>query len=138
MKLSLPYPPSANRLWRNWRGRMVLSTEGRSYKQGVKLRALTQGCLRPLEGPVVVFVTAYRPRRNGDLDNALKALLDALKGVAFVDDDQVVELHAMRLDDKADPRVVVTIEAIDQKFALKPGQSRREGVMWLGPESEWP
>lgn len=109
MKLSLPYPPSANRLWRNWRGRMVLSTEGRAYKQGVKLRALTQGC-RPLEGPVVVSVTAYRPRRIGDLDNALKALLDALKGVAFVDDDQVVEIHAMRLDDKADPRVVVEIE----------------------------
>jgi len=47
------------------------------------------------------------------LDNTLKVLLDALNGCAWVDDSQVVELHALRLEDPADPRVEVRVEAME-------------------------
>jgi Holliday junction resolvase RusA-like endonuclease len=51
----------------------------------------------------------YRPRRIGDLDGMFKAVIDGLKGFAFEDDKQIVEIHAHRLDDKWKPRVEVEI-----------------------------
>lgn len=112
MRLTLPIPPSANDYWRTWRGRVVVSAEARRYKNGVQLRALTEGHRKPLACPVVASVVVYRARRAGDLDNFLKVLLDALKGIAFVDDSQVVELHARREDDASNPRVEVRVEAV--------------------------
>lgn len=68
--------------------------------------------VQPISGPVAVTVSVYRPAKRGDLDNTLKVLLDSLKGFAFHDDAQVVELHASRGDDKVNPRAVVTIEPV--------------------------
>ena len=42
-----------------------------------------------------------RPTK-GDLDNQLKAILDGLNGVAYVDDKQVVQFRAVRLYDLSD------------------------------------
>lgn len=114
MKITLPYPPSANAYWRTVQGRIIKSEEARKYQQGVRLRWLTQARdarPNPELGPVVVSVVVFRPRRIGDLDNVLKVLLDSLRGIAFEDDSQVVELHAARFDDKANPRAEVTVEA---------------------------
>lgn len=114
MRLTLPYPPTANLYWRVFRGRPVKSEKARHYQNAVRMRWLTSrprgAPARALAGPVSVEVHAYRPRRRGDLDNALKVLLDALKGIAYVDDSQVVELHARRYDDKANPRVEIEIQ----------------------------
>lgn len=111
MKLTLAYPPTVNTYWRVVNGRPILSAEARAYKQGTKLRALTQGARIPLAGPVALNLAVYRPRRVGDLDNVLKAILDALKGIAFEDDKQVVQIFATRWDDAARPRVEVNVEA---------------------------
>lgn len=107
---SLPYPPSANRYWRTDRGGLPhISDEARAYK--AKVRKLCLG-LRPIDGSVSVEVAVYRPQKSGDLDNRLKVTLDALRGIAFHDDSQVVELHARRHDDKANPRVEVSIATV--------------------------
>jgi crossover junction endodeoxyribonuclease RusA len=110
LTLVLPYPPSANRYWRNYRGTTVTSAEARSYKLEVAYVARQAG-IEKLSGPVALYIDIYRPRRSGDLDNRLKVLIDALQGVAYDDDDQVVEIHARRLDDKRNPRVEVEIRA---------------------------
>lgn len=106
MKVTLDYPPSANRYWRNWRGRMVVSDEARAYKLKAKLLARVAGG-RPQEGPCVVHLAFFRPLRKGDLDNRIKVVLDALQGVLWLDDSQVVEIHAYRHEDKVRPRVEV-------------------------------
>lgn len=122
MKLTLPVPPSANDYWRAFRGRVVVSDVARRYKQGVKGRSLTTGRPEPLAGPVVVSLVVYRAAKRGDLDNFQKVLLDALKGVAFVDDSQVVEIHARREDDKANPRVEVCVEPAAAEVPARPRQ----------------
>ncbi len=109
MKLTLPLPPSVNAYWRIFRNRILLSAEARAYKENLSRRVLTWGH-RPLVGDVVVSLTVYRKRRSGDLDNFFKATFDALKGVGFNDDSQVVEIHARREDDPANPRVEVRVE----------------------------
>lgn len=108
ISLVLPVPPSVNRYWRSVmvhnHVQVILSDEAKSYKQEVKL--LTR-FLEPFRGPVVLNLTVFRPRKAGDLDNYLKALLDALKGSIYLDDDQVVEIHSFRDDDKNWPRVML-------------------------------
>lgn len=103
--LKLPIPPSANRYWRNFNGRVVVSSEASDYKSQVGWLC---NQLSPFQGNVAVSVTVYRARKAGDLDNYLKVLLDALKGILFPDDSAVVEIHSYREDDKQDPRVMVT------------------------------
>ena len=109
MNLTLPYPPSANRYWRNYRGITVTSEEARAYKCEVAYRARSAG-VEPLAGDVVLTLHIYRPRRAGDLDNRIKLLVDSLNGIAYTDDSQIVEIHAFRHDDRARPRVEVAVE----------------------------
>jgi len=62
------------------------------------LRAAYQGVTPTIE-PVVVHVIAEMPPRYviADVDNLLKPALDALKGVAWMDDTQVCELLVRRI-----------------------------------------
>ena len=94
----LPLPPSANRYWRAFRGRTVVSADAKAYKHDVWL----------------VGQHAYRARKAGDLDNMQKVLLDSLTGIAYNDDAQIVELHSWRHDDKGNPRVEVEIRQVQE------------------------
>lgn len=110
MRATLPYPPSANRYWRVYRGRPRPSAEAKAFKAAVGLQ-MRAAKATPAEGPLSLTVHVFRPQKRGDLDNTLKALCDALNGYAWHDDSQVVEIHAHRHDDKAQPRVEVLVEA---------------------------
>lgn len=109
--ITLPYPPSANRMWRNVNGRVVKAKEGRDYMEQVRREMMGRNVPR-LTGDVAVTLNFYRPRKSGDLDNRLKQTLDSLTGIAWDDDKQVVEIHACRFEDKANPRVELTIAAV--------------------------
>ena len=63
-----------------------------------KRRMIEEGKLYPIVKP--------------DLDNVAKAILDALNGVIYKDDNQVVELHIKKLYSD-NPRVIVKIEGIE-------------------------
>ena len=106
MKITLPYPPTANLYWRMFRNRIVKSADARNYQKRVAL--IARG-FRKLVGPVGIHVKAYRPRRIGDLDNTLKVVLDALRGIAYEDDKQIISIHADRYDDKANPRLEIEL-----------------------------
>ena len=106
--ITLPYPPSANRYWRNVDGRMVKSAQARQYQESAGWIAKEQG-LQPLAGSVAVDVRVFRPTRRGDLDNCLKVVLDAMKGIGYEDDSQIVKILAQRFDDKDNPRIELTI-----------------------------
>lgn len=116
MILALPYPPTANLYWRVVHGRPIKSKAAREYQTKVALLAKSSlgPFSRPLEGPVTVKLSVYRPRRLGDLDNTLKVILDALKGIAFIDDSQVVHIEAHRNDDAANPRAIITVAAAER------------------------
>lgn len=108
MRLTLPYPPSANRYWRNVSGRMIRSREANEYKEQVGKHCAGLG-MEVFAGDVCVSLDFYRPAKRGDLDNLLKVVFDSLNGWAYADDKQIVEIHAMRHDDKDDPRVEVHV-----------------------------
>lgn len=109
MRLTLPLPPSVNRMYRAVRGKVLLSQEGRAYKDACALAAVAQLGVDPMEGRLILRADFHMNDR-GDLDNRFKALLDALQGSAYYNDSQLVELHAKRHYAKAEHRVEVEIE----------------------------
>lgn len=111
LTIELPLPPSANRYWRNFRGRMVVSAEARAYKEQAAWIAKIGGA-QMLEGALSLSVDVYRARKAGDLDNKLKVILDSLQGVFYKNDSQIVEIHARLFDDKSNPRALVSVRAI--------------------------
>lgn len=117
----LPVPPSANRYWRIFHNRIVVTDEARAYKQEVFYRL--REC-EPLRGDVAVNFTVFRPAKRGDLDNYTKIMFDALNGVVWLDDMQVVEIHSFREDDVKNPRVNVLVYEVgngknEQKERMK-------------------
>lgn len=113
LPLVLPEPPSINHYWRVVRGRPILSRDGRLWKAKAAAIAVAAD-LHTHDGAVAVELAWYRGRRSGDLDNRVKVVLDVLRGLAYHDDKQVVELHAYRHDDKRNPRVEITITPLAQ------------------------
>lgn len=101
IRLSLPYPVSANRYWRTIvqgkRALVFVSDEAKRYKRDAGWLARGAGLRQPYECPVELRITLTP--KNGicmDLDNALKVTIDALKGIAYVDDSQVRKITAER------------------------------------------
>jgi crossover junction endodeoxyribonuclease RusA len=112
--VTLPYPVSANRYWRSYgrggRAIVTLSAEAAEYKARA---AIAWGAEKPIAGRIALHVRLYpaRPQdwakraaqspgawddsvRCLDLDNALKVAIDALNGIAYVDDSQIKRLTA--------------------------------------------
>jgi crossover junction endodeoxyribonuclease RusA len=81
LTIELPFPPSVNSMYATFKGRRILSREGREYKRRV---GMIFSCHRvpPAVGEVKLTVHFYRPTRRGDLDNRLKVLQDSLTGRA--------------------------------------------------------
>lgn len=111
IEITLPTPPSANRYWRTYRGRTVVSEDAKIYKTTVGWLARA-AVTEPLRGDVSVTLNWHRPARRGDLDNVAKVTLDALQGIVYDNDSQIVELHAYRHDDKDNPRMVVRVAEV--------------------------
>ena len=69
----------------------------------------------PGQTPLKVVIRLYAPSNPGhrcDLDNQIKAILDACNGVAFADDRWVDEIDAERHIGE-DPRLVLNIMQLD-------------------------
>lgn len=109
VELTLPYPPSVNEVWVHTPNGVKLSEKAEAYRAKVVLRCKAMR-VRTLAGPVFCDVSLYRPRKKGDMDNAFKALFDALThGEVWLDDEQACEMRVIRLTDPDDPRVVVRL-----------------------------
>ena len=108
MRVTLDVPPSANRYWRMVNGRMIRSREANDYKAYAGMICNLAG-MEPVSGNVSVTIAVYRPAKRGDLDNFLKVAIDSLIGHAFVDDSQIVAIHATRHDDPQCPRVEIEV-----------------------------
>ncbi len=108
----LPWPPSVNRYWRSVGGRVLISADGRAYRDTVRALVLadrvTHGAAR-----VRVTIEASPPdRRRRDLDNLLKAPLDALTHAGlWCDDEQIDALTITREPVQPGGRIIITVES---------------------------
>lgn len=93
--LVMPWPPSVNKYWRTFQGRMIISAEGRSYRKAVADQVLIQSGAKHYTGKLCVVIEAFRPdNRRRDLDNLLKAVLDGCTHAGvWEDDSNIVDLR---------------------------------------------
>ena len=122
MVIQLPWPPSINHYWRRvmirGKPRTLLSERGRQYRKDATRAIALCSSYRPAQSfgdaRLSVTITAYEPdRRERDLDNLLKAPLDALAhcGV-YADDSQIDVLTIRRELDREHPHLLVEIVAL--------------------------
>jgi crossover junction endodeoxyribonuclease RusA len=140
ISLTLPYPISANRYWASRVIRVdgiakavtYVTKEAKDFREQVGWIARAAGVREPMQGRLDVRLRLYphrpqdwarRARKLGptwdddvlcmDLTNCEKVLLDALNGIAFVDDKQVRRYSAERMEpDGKGARVELVLEQI--------------------------
>lgn len=99
-------------------GRTFTPERTRRAEQLVAAHARKAGARR-LAGRVAVELRFFRATaRRCDLDNLCKAIMDSLNGVAWDDDDQVVELHAEKALDRERPRTEVLVRELPAEVQL--------------------
>ena len=121
IEFTLPWPPSVNHYWRNFRGRMVIGERGRAYRRDA-IASIRQQRIPAdgVGGPLSVRVHAFPPdRRRRDLDNLQKALLDAVVAAGVIEDDSNIdELQVVRGKVQSGGMVWVRIQSYTSEIAL--------------------
>lgn len=88
----LPFPPSTNTYWRHVGAKVLISAKGREYRAAVAGLALENRWPRFGSQRLHVAIEAWMPdKRRRDLDNLLKATLDALTHAGIWDDDSQID-----------------------------------------------
>jgi crossover junction endodeoxyribonuclease RusA len=88
----LPFPPSTNHYWRHVGRRVLISREGRQYRQAVAELAAAESWPKFGAQRISVQIEAWMPdKRRRDLDNLLKSLLDSLTHAGVWDDDSQID-----------------------------------------------
>lgn len=113
--LTLPWPPSVNTYWRNFRGHTVLSKAGREFKHAVAEYVAAQQLEKFGDKRLrITLILNPRDKRKIDIDNRVKSVLDSLQDAGMYDDDwQIDELHVYRGEIIKGGRVLVNIEVIE-------------------------
>lgn len=114
------------------RGRLIESSRALAPWRRTVAHAAREHITRPLEGPIELHVDFHMPRpkawgrkrddpmvQRPDLDKLLRAVDDALTGVAFRDDSQVTRLigYKRRASHNAPTGALITIYTLTSKEA---------------------
>ena len=89
-EFELPWPPSVNHYYRHVGPRVLISRDGRRYRENVVARFTTDRVVK-FSGPVELLIELYPPdNRRRDVDNSLKCLLDTFTHAGLYDDDSLI------------------------------------------------
>lgn len=103
IRLDLPYPPSVNTYWRSNGKRRYISPAGVKFTEEVSLIVKMQKPKTFADKQVAISVMIHpRSKRKFDLDNTLKAILDALMKAGMYDDDSQIEYIEIARGEKID------------------------------------
>ena len=107
--ITTPYV-STNRLYTTARnGRRIKTRAASEAKEAIAWEAKAQYMSEPKTGALKVRIDLFHDdKRRRDLDN-IKGLIDALTGVLWEDDSQIVELTIKKHTVVEYPRVEITI-----------------------------
>lgn len=100
IELILPWPPTVNSYYVKTKTHVHISPKGKNFREDLNLAIVQQAPDLALGGDfrIMLEVVLFPPdRRKRDLDNHMKALLDALtKAGVWEDDSQIDQLQIYR------------------------------------------
>ena len=122
LSLSLPYPPSINNYYRKWNNTIVISPQGKLYRQliwstlWVDSYKKKKWDRKALVGDLGVEIMVFPPdKRKRDLDNIKKALFDALQHAGLYKDDyQICDDHTVRMQPVKNGLIELKIKKIGE------------------------
>ena len=114
--LTVPWPPSFNRIWKPYRKRIVLAKRAHLYKAALR-RALPTGRVAPpLTGRLLVWMNLHPPaslKEPWDIANREKLLCDCLtRENVWADDEQIDGLVMLRCAPDKKGRIDIVIHTI--------------------------
>jgi Holliday junction resolvase RusA-like endonuclease len=107
--------PQPKRRARHGQGRTYSDPRTVAYENAIGIAARAEMAGEPVEGDVALWcLFEQRDARRCDGDNAYKAIADALNGIAYLDDRQVVDgrFHTIHRADR--DRVSVAVLRIEE------------------------
>ncbi len=90
LEFELPWPPSVNHYYRHVGAKVLISRDGRKYREMIVSRFRSDN-VETFRGPVELSIELYPPdNRRRDADNSLKCLLDAFTHGGLYEDDSLI------------------------------------------------
>ena len=90
INLNIPFPPTVNHMWGQSGHRKFLKKSAHEFRLKVQEEVIAKSA--KITGRLAIFIALYAPtRRNYDIDNRCKAVLDALQHSGVFEDDEQVD-----------------------------------------------
>ena len=125
--LTLPWPPSVNHYYRHVGPRVLISKDGRRYREtvaGIARRA----AIPTFAVPVEVAIDLYPPdNRRRDADNSLKCTLDSLTQAGVYEDDSLIRKLTVTMNSPMPPDGMAVIRIREHE------QTETRGAGGTGP-----
>ena len=102
---------SVNKYYRTWQGRVLISKDGREFKNEVDM--LLNNYQKVLGKIKLTLILYFKDKRKRDLDNYNKVLIDCLKNKLFEDDDQINQLYMEKHIGCGYNKICINVESID-------------------------
>lgn len=111
----LDWPPTGNHCYTVARGRKILATKGRRYRDATIARIIEQAQGQSVQGRLRVIILVSPPdRRARDLDNLIKLPLDCLqKAGVIVNDAHIDDLSVKRLHPCLDGLMQIYVSSME-------------------------
>ena len=135
-EFELPWPPSVNHYYRHVGARVLISRDGRRYRELVTA-LVNQTAFRPFQGRISLRAEFYPPdKRRRDLDNVGgKVLLDTLQAAGLFKDDCQIKRIYLEMHEPVDGGLCfVKLEDMDGDLC-KNGDKTTDGVARLSSNS---
>ena len=100
-KQVMSHTPDKTVLYENFIKTCYMQVTDKSFDNGQPLSKSIVACFEPIKSiskkqRELMLQNKVRPTKKPDIDNIIKAVLDALNGIAYKDDTQVVQVMAQK------------------------------------------
>lgn len=111
--ITLPFPPSVNRLYRSFGGRSIKSKAYREWELAAAWAIKSQKP-KTIKGPYKLTILLTPPdKRKRDLGNLEKAISDALQTAGVIENDHLCRSMTIAWGDRAKGTATVTVEVYE-------------------------